>query len=95
MLFSCARDNTIKQWNLTTGEGVCSITTAHKEFMMSLVLHTNYLFSGGLDGQVIGAVGPPKVSPTPSAPPSRSWTSSPRMQSTTLRRACRLCTPTL
>jgi WD40 repeat protein len=51
-LFSCARDNTIKQWDLTTGQGVLSIPTGHTEFMMSLKLHETHLFSAGLDGSV-------------------------------------------
>jgi WD40 repeat protein len=53
-LFSYARDNTIKQWDLTTGLGVLSITTEHTAFVMGLIVYDVYLFSAGLDGKVVG-----------------------------------------
>lgn len=53
-LFSASRDNTIKQWDLSTGQGVCSVATMHTEFMMGLRLYDQYLFSAGLDGKVVG-----------------------------------------
>ncbi|KAJ1639743.1 WD40-repeat-containing domain protein [Pavlovales sp. CCMP2436] len=52
-LYSCARDNTIKVWDLSTGQGVTSVTTVHTEFMMGLRLYDVYLFSAGLDGKVV------------------------------------------
>lgn len=71
-LFSASRDNTIKQWDLTTGQGVCSVTTAHTEFMMGLRLYENYLFSAGLDGKVAGAHAPPVTAPPAPPPPPPS-----------------------
>lgn len=55
MLYSCSRDNTIKQWDLSTGQGVASVPTQHGDFMIGLTLFDVYLFSAGLDGNVFGA----------------------------------------
>ena len=50
-LFSGSYDNTIKQWDITSGVNVRNYT-GHTDWVNSVVVNGNYLFSGSNDNKI-------------------------------------------